>query len=107
MLNLRAIPNLEPGMRPMEIWSNEAQERYVLAVSPSRLAEFEAICARERCLFAVLGEATEVQHLTVEDPHFGNSPVDMPMRVLLGKVPRMLRKVERRALPQKPSIPPA
>ncbi|MDQ8036465.1 MAG: phosphoribosylformylglycinamidine synthase [Pedobacter sp.] len=101
VLNLRAIPNLEPGMRPMEIWSNEAQERYVLAVSPARLAEFESICARERCLFAVLGEATEVQHLTVEDPHFGNNPVDMPMQVLLGKVPRMLRKVERKALPQK------
>ncbi len=101
-LNLRAIPNLEPGMRPMEVWSNEAQERYVLAVSPSRLAEFEAICERERCLFAVLGEATEVQHLTVEDPHFGNKPVDMPMQVLLGKVPRMQRTVERRELPQKP-----
>ncbi|HEX6592466.1 MAG TPA: phosphoribosylformylglycinamidine synthase [Moraxellaceae bacterium] len=101
LLNLRAIPNLEPGMRPMEIWSNEAQERYVLAVSPSRLAEFEAICARERCLFAVLGEATEVQQLTVEDPHFGNNPVDMPMQVLLGKAPRMQRKVERKALLQK------
>ncbi|MGH8492313.1 MAG: phosphoribosylformylglycinamidine synthase [Moraxellaceae bacterium] len=101
VLNLRAIPNLEPGMRPMEVWSNEAQERYVLAVSPSRLAEFEAICARERCLYAVLGEATEVQHLTVEDPHFGNKPVDIPMQVLLGKVPRMMRKVERKALPQK------
>lgn len=100
-LNLRAIPNLEPGMSPMEIWSNEAQERYVLAVSPSRLAEFEAICARERCLFAVLGEATEVKHLTVEDPHFGNKPVDMPMQVLLGKTPRMLRTVERKALIQK------
>jgi phosphoribosylformylglycinamidine synthase len=99
-LNLRAIPNLEPGMRPMEVWSNEAQERYVLAVSPARLAEFEAICERERCLFAVLGEATEVQHLTVEDPHFGNKPVDMPMQVLLGKVPRMLRKVERQPLQQ-------
>ncbi|HEX4869142.1 MAG TPA: phosphoribosylformylglycinamidine synthase [Moraxellaceae bacterium] len=100
-LNLRAIPNLEPGMRPVEVWCNEAQERYVLAVSPERLAEFEAICARERCLYAVLGEATAVQQLTVADPHFGNAPVDMPMQVLLGKTPRMTRKVTRRALPQK------
>jgi phosphoribosylformylglycinamidine synthase len=99
-LNLRAIPNLEPGMRPMEIWSNEAQERYVLAVSPARLAEFEAICARERCPFAVLGEATKVQELKVADPHFGNYPVDMPMQVLLGKAPRMLRTVERKTLEQ-------
>lgn len=99
-LNLRAIPNLEPGMSPMGVWSNEAQERYVLAVSPSRLAEFESICARERCPFAVLGEATDVQHLTVEDPHFGNKPVDMPMQVLLGKAPRMQRTVERQTLAQ-------
>ncbi|MBP7177398.1 MAG: phosphoribosylformylglycinamidine synthase [Moraxellaceae bacterium] len=99
-LNLRAIPSLEPGMRPMEIWSNEAQERYVLAVSPARLAEFEAICERERCPFAVLGEATQVRQLKVVDPHFGNSPVDMPMQVLLGKVPRMLRTVERKVLEQ-------
>jgi len=99
-LNLRAIPNLEPGMRPVEVWCNESQERYVLAVSPSRLAEFEAICARERCLYAVLGTATEARQLTVADPHFGNDPVDMPMQVLLGKAPRMLRKIERKALLQ-------
>ncbi|MES2919592.1 MAG: phosphoribosylformylglycinamidine synthase [Pseudomonadota bacterium] len=101
-LNLRAIPNLEPGMRPVEVWCNEAQERYVLAVSPHRLAEFEAICERERCLYAVLGEATAVQQLTVEDPHFGNAPVDMPMQVLLGKTPRMTRTVTRTALAQQP-----
>ncbi|MDI1300788.1 MAG: phosphoribosylformylglycinamidine synthase [bacterium] len=100
-LNLRAIPNLEPGMRPVEVWCNESQERYVLAVSPSRLAEFEAICARERCLYAVLGTATELRQLTVTDPHFGNDPVDMPMQVLLGKAPRMLRSIERKTLTQK------
>ncbi|MCD6059935.1 MAG: purL, partial [Moraxellaceae bacterium] len=100
-LNLRAIPNLEPGMRPVEVWCNEAQERYVLAVSPSRLAEFEAICARERCPYAVLGEATAVQELKVADPHFDNHPVDMPMQVLLGKAPRMTRKVSRKPLVQK------
>jgi phosphoribosylformylglycinamidine synthase len=100
-LNLRAIPNLEPGMRPVEVWCNEAQERYVLAVSPARLAEFEAICERERCLYAVLGVATDVQHLTVADAHFGNKPVDMPMQVLLGKAPRMLRTIQRQKLTQK------
>ncbi|MFN3585927.1 MAG: phosphoribosylformylglycinamidine synthase [Moraxellaceae bacterium] len=99
-LDLRAIPSLEPGMRPVEIWCNEAQERYVLAVSPQRLAEFEAICARERCPFAVLGEATAVRELKVADGHFGNHPVDMPMQVLLGKTPRMTRTVSRQALPQ-------
>ena len=100
-LNLRAIPNLEPGMRPVEVWCNEAQERYVLAVSPSRLAGFEAICARERCPCAVLGTATDMQQLTVADPHFGNDPVDMPMQVLLGKAPRMRRQIKRQPLRQK------
>lgn len=101
-LNLRAIPSLESGMSPVEIWCNEAQERYVLAVSPARLAEFEAICERERCPFAVLGEANKVQQLTVADSHFANAPVDMPMQVLLGKAPRMTRHVQRQYLPQAP-----
>ncbi len=83
VLDLRKIPSLEPGMSPMEIWSNEAQERYVLAIRPSSLELFESICARERCPFAVLGEATEARHLTVEDPLFNNKAVDMPMQVLL------------------------
>ncbi|MCF9035047.1 phosphoribosylformylglycinamidine synthase [Acinetobacter nectaris] len=94
VLNLRKIPSLEPGMSPMEIWSNEAQERYVLAIRPSSLAEFEAICERERCPFAVLGEATEARHLTVEDPLFENNAVDMPMQVMLGGTPRMQRSYE-------------
>ncbi len=100
VLELRNIPNLEPGMSPREIWCNEAQERYVLAVHPKRLAEFEAICERERCLFAVLGEATEVRQLEVKDAHFGNKAVDMPMQVLLGKPPRMSRAFETRAVAQ-------
>ncbi len=91
ILNLRKIPSLEPGMSPMEIWSNEAQERYVLAIRPSSLELFESICARERCPFAVLGEATEARHLTVEDPLFENKAVDMPMQVMLGGTPRMSR----------------
>lgn len=94
VLDLRKIPSLEPGMSPMEIWSNEAQERYVLAIRPSSLELFESICARERCPFAVLGEATEARHLTVEDPLFGNKAVDMPMQVMLGGTPRMQRSYE-------------
>lgn len=94
VLNLRKIPSLEPGMSPMEIWSNEAQERYVLAIRPESLEQFEAICARERCPFAVLGEATEARHLTVEDPLFQNNAVDIPMQVMLGGTPRMQRSYE-------------
>ena len=94
VLDLRKIPSLEPGMSPMEIWSNEAQERYVLAIRPSSLELFESICARERCPFAVLGEATEARHLTVEDPLFENKAVDMPMQVMLGGTPRMSRSYD-------------
>ena len=93
---LREVHVEEPGMSPREIWSNESQERYVLAVSPERLADFRAICERERCPFAVLGEATDDGHLTVTDRHFGNKPVDMEMQVLLGKPPKMTREVARR-----------
>jgi phosphoribosylformylglycinamidine synthase len=95
---LRAVPSEESGMSPREIWSNEAQERYVLAIAPERLTEFEALCARERCPFAVLGQATDDDHLTVHDEHFGNNAVDMPMEVLLGKPPRMLRDVARQTV---------
>ncbi|MHA3891439.1 phosphoribosylformylglycinamidine synthase [Acinetobacter sp. GXMZU3951] len=94
ILDLRKIPSLEPGMSPMEIWSNEAQERYVLAIKPESLALFESICARERCPFAVLGEATEARQLTVNDPLFENKAVDMPMQVMLGGTPRMSRSYE-------------
>ncbi|WP_282341279.1 phosphoribosylformylglycinamidine synthase [Pseudomonas sp. PS02288] len=94
---LRNVPNDEPGMAPHEIWSNESQERYVLAVSAENFERFQAICERERCPFAVVGEATEAPHLTVTDRHFGNTPVDMPLEVLLGKPPRMHRSVTREA----------
>ncbi|KAF1023741.1 MAG: Phosphoribosylformylglycinamidine synthase [Acinetobacter bereziniae] len=94
ILDLRKIPSLEPGMSPMEIWSNEAQERYVLAIKPESLELFESICARERCPFAVLGEATEARQLTVNDPLFNNKAVDMPMQVMLGGTPRMSRSYE-------------
>ena len=94
---LRNVPNDEPGMAPHEIWSNESQERYVLAVSAVDFERFKAICERERCPFAVVGEATEEAHLTVTDSHFANTPVDMPLEVLLGKPPRMHRSVSREA----------
>ncbi|MGF1874876.1 phosphoribosylformylglycinamidine synthase [Photobacterium frigidiphilum] len=88
---LRNVPNDEPGMSPLEIWCNESQERYVMAVAPENLAVFEAICKRERAPFAVVGEATEERHLTLEDEHFDNTPIDMPMDILLGKAPKMHR----------------
>ncbi|MGV8924965.1 MAG: phosphoribosylformylglycinamidine synthase [Ewingella sp.] len=90
---LRDILNDEPGMSPLEVWCNESQERYVLAVSPAQLAEFDAICKRERAPYAVIGEATEEMHLSLEDSHFNNQPIDMPLDVLLGKTPKMTRDV--------------
>jgi phosphoribosylformylglycinamidine synthase len=90
---LRAIPNDEPGMAPMAIWCNESQERYVLAIRPEDMERFAAICERERAPFAVIGEATAEQRLILGDGHFDNSPIDMPLEVLLGKPPKMLREV--------------
>ncbi len=89
--NLRALPNDEPGMSPLEIWCNESQERYVLAVPATRLATFQQLCERERCPFAVVGDATEEKRLVLEDPKFNNRPIDLPLEVLLGKPPRMAR----------------
>ncbi|MEK1942319.1 MAG: phosphoribosylformylglycinamidine synthase [Pseudomonas sp.] len=94
---LRAVPNDEPGMAPHEIWCNESQERYVLAVDAADFDTFKAICERERCPFAVVGEALEEPQLTVADSHFGNNAVDMPLEVLLGKAPRMHRSAVREA----------
>jgi phosphoribosylformylglycinamidine synthase len=90
--NLRQIPNDEAGMTPLEIWCNESQERYVLAVPAARIEAFQKLCERERCPFAIVGEATEEKRLVLEDPHFKNTPIDMPLEVLLGKPPRMHRK---------------
>ncbi|MFT7185734.1 MAG: phosphoribosylformylglycinamidine synthase [Pseudohongiellaceae bacterium] len=92
--DLRKIPNDEPGMAPHEIWCNESQERYVIAVLPEDLARFESICARERCPYSVVGEALAEEEIQVEDPHFDNKPVDLPMSVLFGKPPKMHRSVE-------------
>jgi len=92
--DLRKVPNDEPGMAPHEIWCNESQERYVIAVMPEDLARFEAICERERCPYSVVGEALAEEEIQVEDPHFDNKPVDLPMSVLFGKPPKMHRSVE-------------
>jgi len=94
---LRKLPNDDLGMSPMEIWCNESQERYVMAVDANRLEEFKAICERERCPYAVVGEATDELKLTLSDEHFGNQPIDMPLSLLLGKPPKMSRDVTRKA----------
>ncbi len=100
--NLRQIPNDEPGMSPLELWCNESQERYVLSVPADRIDTFARLCARERAPFAIVGEATDEKRLVVEDPHFKNTPIDMPLEVLLGKPPRMHRSETSRQRPLAP-----
>ncbi len=90
-IELRDVPNAEPGMSPREIWCNEAQERYVLGIAPENLEQFTAMCERETCLFAVVGYTTDVEHLTVTDRLLGQNAVDLPMSVLFGKAPKMER----------------
>jgi phosphoribosylformylglycinamidine synthase len=96
--DLRCVPLEESGMAPKEIWCNESQERYVMAVSPDALPLFQAMCERERCPFAVVGSATETKDLVLEDGPAGDRVIDMPMDVLLGKPPKMHRDVKRVAL---------
>ncbi|WP_250458469.1 phosphoribosylformylglycinamidine synthase [Microbulbifer litoralis] len=98
---LRDVPNDEPGMSPLEIWCNESQERYVLAVMPDDLERFEGICARERAPYAVVGEATEDKRLLLNDRKFDAKPVDLPMSVLFGKPPKMHREAEKRVVETK------
>ncbi|MGH8744589.1 MAG: phosphoribosylformylglycinamidine synthase, partial [Burkholderiales bacterium] len=95
-IKLRKIPSEEPGMSPLQVWCNEAQERYVLAVNRQNMDLLNEICERERCPYAVIGEATIVPQLQVEDAAFNNRPVDMPLDILLGKPPKMTRNVEHR-----------
>jgi phosphoribosylformylglycinamidine synthase len=99
-IELRAIPSAEPELSPMELWCNEAQERYVLALAPGSVERFAAMCARERCPYAVVGEITGDGLLQVLDAAGGADPVHMPIEVLLGKAPRMTRDV--RSLPRAP-----
>ncbi|HET9448407.1 MAG TPA: phosphoribosylformylglycinamidine synthase, partial [Steroidobacteraceae bacterium] len=94
-IDLRQVPSVEPGMSPLEIWCNEAQERYVLVIAPDQLERFKALCERERCPYAVVGETTDDGLLKVADPQFKNAPVDVPLEVILGKPPKMLRDVRR------------
>jgi phosphoribosylformylglycinamidine synthase len=93
--DLRAVPLEESGMAPKEIWCNESQERYVMAVAPDLLPLFKAMCERERCPFAIVGVATEAKDLVLEDGPGGEHVIDMPMNVLLGKPPKMHREVQR------------
>ena len=95
IVELRDVPNAERGMSPMGIWCNEAQERYVLLIAEDRCDEFSDMCMRENCPHAVIGTLTENEQLVVNDAEFDNSVVDMPMEMLLGKVPKMTRDVAR------------
>ncbi len=95
IFNLERIPLEESGLSPAEIWCNESQERYVLAVAPNRLQSFESMCARERCPFAVVGHVTDDGQLILQSPS-GERPVDMPIDVLLGKPPKMHRQARAR-----------
>ncbi len=98
-IELREVPNAEPGMAPAQIWCNEAQERYVLAIAPDDLEWFRAICQRERCPFAVLGSADASGRLLVSDRLLGEPVVDMPLDVLLGKPPATRMRVKRQPRP--------
>jgi phosphoribosylformylglycinamidine synthase len=91
-LELREIPNDEPGMSPMGVWCNESQERYVLAISAKHLERFISLCKRERAPYAILGDATKKEQLVLNDAHFNNQAIDIPMSVLLGKMPSMQRE---------------
>ncbi|MEF9963473.1 MAG: phosphoribosylformylglycinamidine synthase [Comamonas sp.] len=96
--DLRKVNLEESGLAPKEIWSNESQERYVMAIAPESLAQFTAFCERERCPFAVIGTATEERQLVLQDPaataEDQKFPVNMPMEVLLGKPPKMHKDVQ-------------
>jgi phosphoribosylformylglycinamidine synthase len=99
-IDLRKIPSAEPDLSPLEIWCNEAQERYVLVLAPKCIERFAALCERERCPFAIVGEITGDGRLRVIDPLFSTLPVDMPIEVLLGGAPRMTRSVRSIAKPR-------
>ncbi len=96
IFDLRKIPNDELSMSPLQIWCNESQERYVLAVAEDKFEIFENFCKRERAQYAVIGVATKEKRIVVEDPYFNNKPIDLPLDILLGKAPRMIKDVESR-----------
>ena len=91
---LRNIPNDESSMSPLAIWCNEAQERYVMAISPENIAVFEAICQRERCPYAIVGESTKNKQIVLSDKYFGDNPIDLPMSVLFGSPPKIHKNIQ-------------
>ena len=93
-IDLRAVPSVEPGMSPLEIWCNEAQERYVVIIAAADVERFSALCERERCPFAVVGTVTSDDWLKVNDSLLQGHPVDLPLDVILGKAPKMTRDVQ-------------
>ena len=99
---MRDIPNDDPGMSPMELWSNESQERYVLAIKSEAIDFFSALCKRERAPFAIVGTSNDSGQLQLQDSVFNNKPIDMPLNVLLGKPPRMSRNVQRQTFVESP-----
>jgi phosphoribosylformylglycinamidine synthase len=101
--DLRKVPLEESGLAPKEIWCNESQERYTLAINPDLLPLFEQMCARERCPFAVVGVTADAPELILEDGPGGERVIDMPMGVLLGKPPKMHRDVTR-VVRQEPAL---
>ncbi|KAI9298284.1 phosphoribosylformylglycinamidine synthase [Neoconidiobolus thromboides FSU 785] len=101
-IQIRDVLCDDPTLSPMEIWCNESQERYVLALDESRIEEFKAMCVRERCPFAVVGEATKELVLRVEDSLLGSVCIDLPMDMLFGKPPKMSRVDDQRPLPLTP-----
>ncbi len=103
VIEMAKIPSDDPSLSPMQLWSNEAQERYVLGVSADRLADFEAICRRERAVFAVVGVATAEERLVLKAPD-GSAPIDLPMDVLFGNSPKMHRDVQRPSAPRWPRL---
>jgi phosphoribosylformylglycinamidine synthase len=103
VIEMARIPSDDPSLSPMQLWSNEAQERYVLGVAADRVADFEAICRRERAVFAVVGHATAEERLVLRAPD-GSTPIDLPMDVLFGKSPKMHRDTQRLPAPRWPRL---
>ncbi len=102
-IELREVPSAEPGLSPLELWCNEAQERFVLGIDPERYELFRRIAERERCPIARVGVATAEARLVLTDRHFGNSPIDLPLEVLFGNTPQLKRAVQRRERRELPS----
>lgn len=100
-LRLRDIPSAELNMSPMEIWCNEAQERYVVAIHRTQLSTFETIAKRERCPYAIIGEATEKKVLRLYDENFDNFPVNLPLDIIFGRLPKLIHHAKHCVVGQK------